>query len=653
MRLRKRWKRFNEKHNTGAILAGIFFVLMGGWIAITVFSGRASTNSTVQSTGVATVPTSSFTEMLETGHIKKMNLDSQSGTITADMYDTETVTDTYAGEVTVSSLRTYAPSTSELYDQTYLQRVAPDTVYSYYPLITSGYDKYMVAMIAVGIILALAMLFLVVLLAIRIRRNAAAQSLGAQMQSGSLRPGSRVQTSGQNAMSGNFSVERPEASFNDIVGIPEAIEEITEVETFLRNPERFRRAGALPPKGVLLQGPPGVGKTALARALAGESSVPFIATSGSNFIEMFAGVGAQRVRELFSLARANQPAIIFIDEIDAVGGRRGMSINSSDEREQTLNQLLVEMDGFSSSDAVIVLAATNRADRLDDALKRAGRFDRTINIGAPDKEGRREILKLYAQGRPFAQEIDFGLLASHTYGLVGADLKNMMNEASIMAVRRSDEDGLPPRITYGDLQEASERVVAGPAIRSRKLVETEKRQVAYHEAGHAIVSHLLPLCDPIQKITIVPRQDAMGYVQYYSEEDSYITTADKLRQTLAALVAGRVSERMFCDVETSGASNDLQRASALAYRMADEFAMNGEGGSLEVSVYDNMGQRIPSGDHGKVVSERVASLLREADETAKTVLTKNRDKVQQVVDILLEEEMIEGEKVNTILAEVA
>ena len=646
-----RFGRFSNRRDRGFLLGVIFFMLMGSFMAFSLRNASTSSRNHVQTQGYATVRTSEFINLLGEGSFRSVNLDSKAGIVSGIANDEVTVSDMFAGEVTVNSVRTNAPETSELYNPTYLQTVAPDTEFSYQPIISEGLDKYMVTVIAIGIIEVVVLLIIVILLVRRRRMAAMSQGSGGPIDISNLRPGDRVTTN--RPMSSNFSIERPDASFSDIIGIPEAIEEITEMETFLRNPEKFRRAGAVAPKGVLLQGPPGVGKTALARALAGESSVPFIATSGSNFIEMFAGVGAQRVRELFTLARANQPSIIFIDEIDAVGGRRGMSINSSDEREQTLNQLLVEMDGFSMTDSVIVLAATNRADRLDEALKRAGRFDRTIAIGAPNKEGRKEILKLYAQDRPFAHEIDFDMLAAHTYGLVGADLKNLMNEASIMAVRNSDETGLPPRITYADLQEASERVVAGPAMKSKRMMDEEKEQVAFHEAGHAIVSHMLPLCDPIQKITIVPRQEAMGYVQYYIEEDTYITTADKLSQTLAALVAGRVSERMFCGIETSGASNDLQRATTLARRMADDFAMNGEDGSLEVSVYDEHGMKLPSGEHDKRVSDRVGELLKEANDLAKKILGEHEEDVRKVVEILMDEEVIEGDQVSRILGQAA
>lgn len=452
----------------------------------------------------------------------------------------------------------------------------------------------------------------------------------------------------------------PDSSFDDVVGVPEAIEEVSELVTFLKSPEVYRKAGAEIPHGVLLQGASGVGKTALARALAGEAGVPFISASASEFIELFVGQGAKRVRKLFQTARKYDSAIIFIDEIDAIGEKRGATADTgNEERIQTLNQLLTEMDGFDNSDNIIVIAATNRGDTLDDALLRPGRFDRIITIDLPTKEGRAEILQHYAVNRPFAEPIDFMTLAAHTYGFSGAQLKSVMNQSSTLAARRAIREGQPsPLITAEDLEEAISRVISGPAMKSRRMNDTERRQVAYHEAGHAVVQYLLPECDDVQKISIVSRNmpgqgAAMGYVQTYSEDDKYIMTSAQCRAQLAALLAGRAAERRFCGIETAGASDDLKRASSLAYRMYDEYAftplgMDGDRGTLRVRVVAAR-KYITSESREDMLDARMEEELGHAYDEASRIVTENTVKIELIVSKLLENETIDADEIKAIM----
>lgn len=451
----------------------------------------------------------------------------------------------------------------------------------------------------------------------------------------------------------------PDSSFDDVVGVPEAIEEVSELVTFLKSPEVYRKAGAEIPHGVLLQGASGVGKTALARALAGEAGVPFISASASEFIELFVGQGAKRVRKLFQTARKYDSAIIFIDEIDAIGEKRGATADTgNEERIQTLNQLLTEMDGFDNSDNIIVIAATNRGDTLDDALLRPGRFDRIITIDLPTKEGRAEILQHYAVNRPFAEPIDFMTLAAHTYGFSGAQLKSVMNQSSTLAARRAIREGQSPLITAEDLEEAISRVISGPAMKSRRMNDTERRQVAYHEAGHAVVQYLLPECDDVQKISIVSRNmpgqgAAMGYVQTYSEDDKYIMTAAQCRAQLAALLAGRAAERHFCGIETAGASDDLKRASSLAYRMYDEYAftplgMDGDRGTLRVRVVAAR-KYITSESREDMLDARMEEELGHAYGEASRIVTENTEKIELIVSKLLENETIDADEIKAIM----
>lgn len=458
-----------------------------------------------------------------------------------------------------------------------------------------------------------------------------------------------------------------DVTFDDVVGIPEAIEEMQEVLTILREPETYTEAGAEKPTGVLLAGEPGNGKTLIAEALAGEADCHFISANGSDFIRLYVGQGPKAVRALFKQARSYAPesCIVFIDEIDALGQKRGNGGDSGADKEYSsaLNALLSEMSQIQlSQENILVIGATNRPESLDPALTRKGRFDRIIQIDAPAKEGRVEILKHYAQDRPFAEPVDFERLAKHTYGFSGADLKNVMNEASTLAARRAVQKGQAhPAITKEDLDEGISRTISGPAMKSRKMNDEEKRQVAYHEAGHAVVQYLIPECDPVQKISIVSRNiagvgAAMGYVQSYSEEDSYVTTSAKLNAEIAALMGGRCSEKMHCGIESAGASDDLKKASSLAYDMVNRFAFEnpqGEQISWRVEVPSNARRDESSQKRLEQNDERIEAILEKGYDTARRILSSHRREVETIVSTLLEDETIDAEQITEIMEQTA
>jgi cell division protease FtsH len=461
--------------------------------------------------------------------------------------------------------------------------------------------------------------------------------------------------------SGRFSGKMESVTFDDVCGEPEAVEEVRELVTFVKNRSAYDKAGAKTPRGILLQGEPGNGKTLLARALAGEAGVPFFSTSGSDFVEMYVGVGAKRIRELFETARENQPSIIFIDEIDAIGGNRDASVAAgyTEEHLQTINQLLTEMDGFDNDDNVMVLAATNRSDSLDPALLRPGRFDRIITVDNPAMAGRAEILQHYAVNHPFAGQVDFDELAKKTYGFSGAQLESVINQAATLAARRHISDGTPVIITHDDLEEGIARVIGGPAVHSRTMSEDERRIVAYHEAGHAVVQYVLPHCDDVQKISIVSRNVAsvgatMGYVQTYSEEDRYINTVTQLKDEIAALLGGRCSEELFCGTETTGASDDLNKASKIAYAMSTQFAFAGNG--QDGWSHDHMRMALGMNGHDRSGVNRLNRIDDEADACmseqfgrATSILREHEDKVHAIVRVLLANEQIDADDIKAIM----
>lgn len=469
------------------------------------------------------------------------------------------------------------------------------------------------------------------------------------------------QMQGQNGQAMNFGKTkaktteetRPKVKFKDVAGVDEAVEELKEIRDFLAEPERFHKLGARIPRGVLLVGPPGTGKTLLAKAVAGEAGVPFFSISGSDFVEMFVGVGASRVRDLFKQAKAAAPAIIFIDEIDAVGRQRGAGLGGGhDEREQTLNQLLVEMDGFEQNEAVILIAATNRPDILDPALLRPGRFDRQVTVDRPDVKGRERIIRVHAEGKPLAGDIDFGTLAKLTPGFTGADLMNLMNEAALLAARRHR-----PNISMNEIEEAMERVIAGPERKSRVMTEKERKTIAYHESGHALVGHVLENSDPVHKISIISRGQALGYTLQLPEEDHFLNTRNGMLDQIAVLLAGRTAEELFCDDITTGASNDLERATKMARQMVTRLGMSD---ALGTQVFGEAQHQVFLGrdyaDHqdysaetAKRIDDEVERIMREAHVRARRVLEEYRDRMVTMATVLLARETVEGAAVNALL----
>jgi cell division protease FtsH len=451
--------------------------------------------------------------------------------------------------------------------------------------------------------------------------------------------------------------EGPIVTFADVAGIDEAVEELVEVKEFLAAPARFEAVGARIPKGVLLFGPPGTGKTLLARAVAGEAGVPFFSISGSDFVEMFVGVGASRVRDLFNQAKSQAPAIVFVDEIDAVGRHRGSGLGGGhDEREQTLNQLLVEMDGFDTKKGVILIAGTNRPDILDPALLRPGRFDRHIAVDAPDLRGRRAILVVHAKGKPMDPAVDLNLLARRTPGFTGADLANVLNEAALLAARRG-----ATTIDSSALEAAVERVMAGPEKKARVMSNREKQVVAYHEAGHALVGHVVPTGDPIHKVSIVSRGRALGWTLALPEEDRILHTRSQLLDQLAMLLGGRSAEHLVFSDPTTGAYNDIERATQIARSMVTQWGMSETIGPVQLGAPDGEGPASRDGGASKEFSETVATrvdgevsrLVQEAQDRAIEILRRERRTLDRLAAALVERETLSEEELAEIFATTA
>jgi cell division protease FtsH len=469
-----------------------------------------------------------------------------------------------------------------------------------------------------------------------------------QMQGG----GSRVMSFGKSRAK-RMSVDAPKITFRDVAGVDEAVQELQEIKEFLENPKKFQSLGARIPKGVLLYGPPGTGKTLLARAVAGEAGVPFFSISGSDFVEMFVGVGASRVRDLFEQAKQNSPCIIFMDEIDAVGRHRGAGMGGGhDEREQTLNQLLVEMDGFEMKDNIILIAATNRPDILDPALLRPGRFDRQVVVDRPDRKGRKQILEVHTRGKPLAQSIDLDALAGQTPGFTGADLANLINEAALLTARSSKRE-----ITMTELEEGIMRVIAGPEKKSRVMSEKERLVTAYHELGHAIVGHLLPNTDPVHKVSIISRGQALGYTISLPSEDKFLTTRAELTDTMAMTLGGRAAEEIVFGEITTGASNDLEKVTETAKQMVMRFGMSERLGP-RVFGHDRsqpfLGREFSaepdySDEIAREIDDEVRRIVEDAHQTSKDILSEHREQLDTISQILLERETIEAEEFIALL----
>jgi len=469
----------------------------------------------------------------------------------------------------------------------------------------------------------------------------------------------QAQSTGNQALSfGRSRAKRltdsvPKVTFDDVAGVDEAKQELQEVVEFLKSPKKFQALGAKIPKGVLLLGPPGCGKTLLARAIAGEAGVPFFHISGSDFVEMFVGVGASRVRDLFDTAKANKPSLIFIDEIDAVGRQRGAGLGGGhDEREQTLNQLLVEMDGFDPNAGVILIAATNRPDVLDPALLRPGRFDRRVVVDNPDHPGRRAILSVHTKGKPMDDDVSLDSLARRTPGFSGADLANLVNEAALLAARKEQT-----KITMADFEASIDRVVAGPERRSRVISEHEKEIVAFHEVGHAIVLELLPHADPVHKITILPRGLALGYTMQLPADDKYLVSRSEMMDTITGFLGGRVAEEMVFNEVTTGAHNDLERASDIARRMVTEYGMSDRLGPLTLGRRhgnpflgrDLMEDRNYSEEVAKAIDEEVRMIMDDCYSRARKILEDNRPTMDRIVEVIRERETIEREEFEALM----
>jgi len=470
-----------------------------------------------------------------------------------------------------------------------------------------------------------------------------------QMQGG----GSKVMSFGKSKAK-RVSVDSPKVTFKDVAGVEEAVEELHEIKEFLENPKKFQQLGARIPKGVLLYGPPGTGKTLLARAVAGEAGVPFFSISGSDFVEMFVGVGASRVRDLFEQAKQNAPCIIFVDEIDAVGRHRGAGMGGGhDEREQTLNQLLVEMDGFEMKDNIILIAATNRPDILDPALLRPGRFDRQIVVDRPDRPGRKRILEVHTRGKPIAKHIDLDTLAAQTPGFTGADLANLVNEAALLAARYGKKV-----IDMPELEEGIMRVLAGPEKKTRIISEKEKAITAYHEMGHALVGHFLEFTDPVHKISVVSRGQALGFTISLPLEDKFLTTKGELMDTLAMTLGGRAAEEVVFGEITTGAANDLEKATATAKQMIMRFGMSEELGPRTLGHDQSMPflgrefqqQADYSEEVARQIDDEIKRIIADAHERARAVLAAHRDQLDATAKILIERETLERGEFEALLA---
>jgi cell division protease FtsH len=593
-------------------------VILGAIAASTLFTGGASYKK---------IDTSQAIALIDSGNVKKALIEDKEQTLSLDLKQNVQGTNKVQAQVPQNAIR-------DVYDRL-IKAKAAGQVETWDTKVTreSVVVGLLVNLLPIAVLVVLLLLFM------------------SQMQGG----GSRVLNFGKSKAK-LISKDTPKTTFSDVAGADEAVEELHEIKDFLQAPAKYQALGAKIPKGVLLYGPPGTGKTLLARAVAGEAGVPFYSISGSDFVEMFVGVGASRVRDLFEQAKANAPAIVFVDEIDAVGRHRGAGLGGGhDEREQTLNQLLVEMDGFDTKGGVILIAATNRPDILDPALLRPGRFDRQIAVDRPDMEGRKAILRVHAKGKPFTPDVDLDSVARRTPGFTGADLANVINESALLTARVDKR-----AITNDFLEEAIDRVIAGPERRTRVMSDHEKRVTAYHEGGHALVAWALPHAAPVHKVTILSRGRSLGHTLVLPTEDKYTQTRSELIDTLAYALGGRAAEELVFHEPTTGAGNDIEKATTVAHAMVTEYGMSSRLGAVKYGQTDGEPFLGRTMGHERNYSEKVAAdidgevrgLIELAHDEAWEILVEYRDVLDSIVEELMEKETISQTDMARICARV-
>jgi cell division protease FtsH len=601
------------------------------WIILVIIGALALSSLFTRGASYTKVSTSDVLAQINSGNVHKVLIEDKEQTIDLDLKNKAsfngTTTDKIQAQVPATAIDTVYNLVIEAKQKNQIDTV--DTKVTKDSVLLS----LLLNLLPIAVLVILLLLFM------------------SQMQGG----GSRVLNFGKSKAK-LISKDTPKTTFSDVAGADEAVEELHEIKDFLQNPAKYQALGAKIPKGVLLFGPPGTGKTLLARAVAGEAGVPFYSISGSDFVEMFVGVGASRVRDLFEQAKANAPAIVFVDEIDAVGRHRGAGLGGGhDEREQTLNQLLVEMDGFDTKGGVILIAATNRPDILDPALLRPGRFDRQIAVDTPDMEGRKAILRVHAKGKPFTPDVDLDAVARRTPGFTGADLANVINESALLTARNEKR-----AITNYFLEEAIDRVIAGPERRTRAMSEHEKKITAYHEGGHALVAWALPHSAPVHKVTILPRGRSLGHTLVLPTEDKYTQTRAELIDTLAYALGGRAAEELVFHEPTTGAQNDIEKATAIARAMTTEFGMSSKLGAVKYGQNDNepflgrtMGhQRDYSDAIAAEIDSEVRSLIELAHDEAWEILVEYREVLDNIVLELIEKETISQSDMARLCARV-